>query len=110
MTVDANNISKWRQIITFDNVQVISNDLKFDDLGRIVEDYDLRGVEIFATSLSWMPFNLHENCNEKGRGCDNSGLLVDVMSLWANEYNFTWNIYKDLDGDWGLKPVSGKGF
>ena len=110
MTVDANNITKWRQIITFDNGQVISNDLKFDDFGIIIEDYDLQGAEISATSLSWSPFNRHENCNEEGWECDNSGLLVDVMSLWANKYNFTWDLYNDLDGDWGLKPVSGKNF
>lgn len=51
MTVDANNITKWRQIITFDNGQVINNDLKFDDFGIIIEDYDLQGAEISATSL-----------------------------------------------------------
>ena len=51
MTVDTNNITKWRQILTFGNDQVISNDLKFDDFGRIIEDYDLQGVEISATSL-----------------------------------------------------------
>ena len=32
------------------------------------------------------------------------------MSLWANKYNFTWDVYNDLDGDWGLKPVSGNDF
>ena len=65
---------------------------------------------IFEWSLSWSPFNRHENCNEDGWECDNSGLLVDVMSLWANKYNFTWDLYNDLDGDWGLKPVSGNDF
>jgi hypothetical protein len=30
-----------------------------------------------------------------------------MMSMWAREYNFTWDIYADIDGDWGLNPVSG---
>ena len=51
MTVDASNITKWRQILTFDNGQVISNDLEFDGFGIIIEDYDLQGAEISATSL-----------------------------------------------------------
>ena len=43
-----------------------------------------------------------------GRGCQNYGLLVDVMSIWAKEYNFTWDVYRDINNNWGLQPVSGK--
>ena len=73
----------------------------------MIEEYDLQGAEIMATSLTWAPFNSHENCNSDGKACNNFGLLVDVMSLWAKECNFTFDIYNDLDGNWGLKPVSG---
>ena len=52
MTVDAYNITKWRQMITFENSpKVIDNELRFDEFGRIIEDYDLQGAEIVATSL-----------------------------------------------------------
>ena len=33
---------------------------------------------------------------------------MDVMSIWAKEYNFTWDVYRDINNNWGLQPVSGK--
>ena len=65
------------------------------------------GVEIVCTGLTWSPYNIHDDCNDVGRNCTNSGLLADMMSMWAKEYNFTWDVYADINGDWGLKPVSG---
>ena len=46
MTFDeSTKLIKWRQILTMNNsTQVISNDLKFDDYGRIIEYYDLQGT------------------------------------------------------------------
>ena len=46
MTFDeSTKLIKWRQILTMNNsTQVISNDLKFDDYGRIIEYYDLQGI------------------------------------------------------------------
>ena len=64
-------------------------------------------VEIVCTGLTWSPYNIHDDCNDVGRNCTNSGLLADMMSMWAKEYNFTWDVYADINGDWGLKPVSG---
>ena len=43
MTFDDATIN-WKQILTLNNsTNVISNDLKFDDFGRIIEHYDLQG-------------------------------------------------------------------
>ena len=70
-------------------------------------EHPVPGIEIVCTGLTWSPYNIHSNCNEFGRNCTNSGLLADMMSMWAREYNFTWDIYADIDGDWGLNPVSG---
>ena len=61
--------------------------------------------EIVATSLSWMPFIGHSDCDENGRRCTNRGLLVDLMNTFAKQFNFTWDIYADLDNDWGLFPL-----
>ena len=46
MTFDeSTKLIKWRQILTMNNsTQVISNDLRFDDYGRIIEYYDLQGI------------------------------------------------------------------
>ena len=89
------------------STQVIINDLNFDKMGRIKEYYDLNGLEIVCTGLTWSPYNIHDNCNEFGRNCSNSGLLADMMDMWAREFNFTWDVYADIDGSWGLNPVSG---
>ena len=61
--------------------------------------------EIVATSLSWMPFIGHADCDENGRRCTNRGLLVDIMNTIAKGNNFTWDIYADVDNDWGLFPI-----
>lgn len=99
---------KWHFVITLKHSShVIVNDLIFDEQGRIIEKYDLQGHQIVATSLSWSPYIKNENCDESGRNCTNTGLLVDFMQIWARDFNFTWDIYADVDGDWGINPVSG---
>ena len=109
MTFDENKKIKWRQIMGLNNVsKLISNDLEFDRKGLLIEKYNLQGIQIVCTGLTWAPYNIHENCNENGRGCSNSGFLVDMIQIWAKEYNFTWDIYADVEGDWGLKPISGR--
>ena len=29
------------------------------------------------------------------------------MNIWARDYNFTWDVYRDENNDWGLFPKSG---
>ena len=106
---DGGTITKWMQIITMNySPQVIANELIFDNSGQIIEKYNLQGYEIVATGLSWAPYNIHNDCNELGRSCTNSGFLVDMMNIWSLQFNFTWDIYADVNGLWGEKPVSGK--
>ena len=50
---------------------------------------------------------INENCDKTGQNCKNSGIAADLMDSWARSYNFTWDIYADLDNDWGLFPVEG---
>ena len=60
-----------------------------------------------ATALSWEPFISIYDCNSFGENCNYHGLLVDLMDFWSKSLNFTWDIYKDTDGDWGSYPKSG---
>jgi hypothetical protein len=30
------------------------------------------------------------------------------MNFWARDFNFTWDVHDNINGDWGLKPKSGK--
>ena len=57
--------------------------------------------------MDYMPFSSHKHCNSIGRKCQNSGLLVDQMNVWAQDFNFTWDVMTGFDNDWGLRPKSG---
>ena len=65
-------------------------------------------MEIISHNLSWEPFVVIEDCDDDGLGCKSKGLLVDLMNVWANELNFTWQNRKDLDNNWGMFPDSGE--
>ena len=98
----------WYTVMTFyDSSQMIMNKISFGENGLAIEDYNLHGYEIVATSLDWMPFISHKYCNPNGRKCHNSGLLVDLMNSWAKDFNFTWDIMAGYGNDWGLQPKSG---
>ena len=98
----------WYTVMTFyDSSQMIMNKILFGEDGLAIENYNLNGYEIVATSLDWMPFISHKNCNPNGRKCHNSGLLVDQMNIWAKDFNFTWDIMAGYGSDWGLTPKSG---
>ena len=85
---------------------VIMNQIHFDENGIAMENYDMHGMEIVATSDNWQPFTKHSACDENGRNCENSGLLIDKMEIWCQKFNFTWDI-KTYKGDWGMFPKSG---
>ena len=103
------NSYKWYTIMTFnDNEQFIMNGISFDHLGKAIENYDMQGFEVVATGLSWKPSIAIENCDKTGRKCDIYGSIVDLTNNVAKQCNFTWDIYKDLDNDWGMFPVEGR--
>ena len=109
LTYDLNENYQWKQMITMNNSTLsIINDILFDEMGNMIENYNLQGYEIVVTSLSWAPYHSHKNCNDLGRNCENYGLLADLMNIWALDYNFTWDVYHDLNNDWGLNPKAGK--
>lgn len=98
---------KWHTFMTFHHSNdIIMNPIHFDENGFANEDYDMQGMEIVATSDNWQPYTEHKGCNDEGRNCENSGLLIDKMKIWSQKFNFTWDI-KTYKGDWGMFPRSG---
>ncbi len=104
-----NSPLKWFHFLTLQNSsQVVKNQVTFDDFGRIKKIHNLQGLQIIATALSWPPSIIVEDCNRFGRACKTKhGFLVDLMNIWSAQLNFTWDIYKDVNNDWGEKPKSG---
>ena len=108
-SIQSNNSFKWYTIMIFnDNEQFIMNEISFDLLGKAIENYDMQGFEVIGTGLSWKPSLAVENCDKTGRNCDIYGSISDLTNAIAKQYNFTWDIYKDIDNDWGMHPVEGR--
>ena len=89
----------WKRIIMVES-QLVMNSLRFDPNGMIKEEYDLQKIQIIPSGLTWNPYLKLENCDIHGRNCDKSGMLVDIFSSWADDYNFTWDVYNDQTGSW----------
>ena len=108
-SIESNKSFKWYTVMIFnDNEQFIMNEISFDLLGKAIENYDMQGFEVVGTGLSWKPSLAVENCNQTGRNCDIYGSIADLTNAVAKQHNFTWDIYKDLDNDWGMHPVEGR--
>ena len=67
----------------------------------------MQGIHLTATAMTWPPYIALQNCSENGEKCQKYGFLVEVMDTWAKELNFSWDIYKDINNEWGLNPISG---
>ena len=98
----------WHQIISLKTGTTI-NYLEFpEDSCKIIEAYDLHGLEITATSLTWAPYLKIDGCNEVGLHClRNEGYMIDIMDHLGAQYNFTYLSQKNVDNDWGMMPVNG---
>ena len=103
------NYSQWKQVLIFQNPnpKVIINDVKFDENGVAILNENLQKLELVPTTESWEPYVTISDCNSFGRNCSYKGMLVDYMNIWSKHLNFTWDLHKDITGDWGLKPKSG---
>ncbi len=86
---------------------VIENTLKFDSRGVIIENYDFNGYQLVFTSLTWAPYLTVSDCDNEGRNCNFYGFFGDMMDIYSTDFNFTWDIYADINNDWGLSPKSG---
>ena len=101
----------WYTIMTFNSDDhLIMNKMSFDHLGKAIENFDMHGYKLVATALPWKPSLAIENCDNTGRNCHKYGSIVDTMNTVAKNYNFTWDIYKDVNDIWGHFPIEGNLF
>ena len=109
-TIDAGSYkSMWERIITIrHNPQVIMNQLEFSSFGRIKPSYDLQGIHIKCSTLSWAPYLSLFDCNENdGKSCKSEGYLADLVDMMGSQQNFTWHCDAEPNNDWGTAPKSG---
>ena len=102
----------WNRVITLVNVkQVVTNKLNFNQFGHIVEDYDMQGMHIMSTTVSWPPYIfLNEECKVQKKyndKCKPYGFLVDALDAMAKMANFTWECHGDPLDNYGTTPLSG---
>ena len=97
---------KWKEVITLRTGYTI-NQLKFVNGSlKVKEEYDLNGLKVRATSLTWAPFLTIDDCNDEGLECAQYyGYLKDYMDAMATELNFTYDTYKDL-GCFAISPFN----
>ena len=95
----------WYQILSL-NSGVIADDLTFEGNSlKIGVSFDLKGLEVTSTSLSWYPFYTIDGCNNVGKECTPSyGYLVDYLDIIAKNFNFTYSEHRNVDNNWGLVP------
>ena len=100
---------EWRQFITLKhNPQVVSNEVHFQQSGRIIEKYDMQGLHVKCSTLSWAPYLSLYDCNEEtGKDCKSTGYIADIMNLLGSSQNFTWHCDAEPNNDWGVTPKSG---
>ena len=98
----------WYQVISLKSGTAVSELNFYPNSRRIIESYNLQGLQITSTSLTWAPFYTIDDCNEYGLQCKTTnGYLNDYMNLLAVRFNFTYVSHKDLDNDWGTIPKAG---
>ena len=101
-------ILSWHYTISLKSGSVM-NELTFAEGSlRIMEEFDLHGLEITSTSLTHAPYLTIDDCDALGHKCKkNYGYLIDYMDMLAAKFNFTYTSTKDVNDDWGMQPKSG---
>ena len=91
----------WYQIISIQSGTAITS-LKFArNTTRIMETFDLQGLQITSTSLTWAPYLTIDDCDEDGLNCaKNYGFMMDIMDNLAIRFNFTFLSQKNVDNKW----------
>ena len=102
----------FNRVLTLENVfQVIVNGVKFNDFGHMKEDYNLQGLKILSTTVSWPPYiYLNEECKQQKfdpNACKPFGHLVDVINAISRVTNLTWECHADPFDNYGTAPISG---
>ena len=92
---------KWYQMISLRSGSALNQLYFHDNSSKILETYDMNGLEIKSSALTWAPYLTIEDCNEYGLECTkNYGYLIDLMDKLATRFNFTFISQKNLNGSW----------
>ena len=100
--------TSWYQVITLETGSVMEELTFADNSYLILESYNLQGLQIRSTTLTWAPFLTINDCNKMGLECrTNYGYLKDYMDLLALKFNFTYISHRNTENDWGVIPKEG---
>ena len=98
----------WYHVISTSSGNVMASLTFVNASLKIRKSFDLAGLQVTSTTLTWAPFLTINDCNHLGLECDaNHGYLRDYFDLLGRWFNFTVVYHKDQDDDWGLLPKSG---
>ncbi|TRY77800.1 hypothetical protein TCAL_16718 [Tigriopus californicus] len=75
--------------------------LKLEENGKIIEDYNLQGMDIMSQSVDWFPYTMFESDGHS------YGYLVDLANSCANMFNFTLRSIVEPNDDWGMQSQFG---
>ena len=110
IAMPTSNLSEltWHQIISIKSGTTIAS-LKFvRNTYRIMETFDLQGLQITSTSLTWAPYLTIDDCDEKGLNCaKNYGYMIDFMDNLAIKFNFTYLSQKNVKNKWHETGTNG---
>ena len=91
----------WHQMISLRSGSALKQLKFFENSSKIVETYDMNGLEITSSSLTWAPYLTIDDCNEHGLECvKNYGYLIDLMDRLALQFNFTYISQKNMNNSW----------
>ena len=96
----------YKQVISIKHAsRAIVEDFQMNELGQVIEKYNLQGLKLYGTTLSWAPTIMIENCDSKGKNCETRGLYRDLMDAMSKVLNFTWECHKEVNNNWGVSPI-----
>ena len=102
------NITEYKNILSLSNsTKTLVQDLKLNKNNQIIQNYNLEGIKLYSKTLTWAPYFVINDCDEKGKNCEFEGLLKDYMDAMGRILNFTWTSHAPPDGNWGVRPISG---
>ena len=100
----------WQKIMSLKSGVAINKLVFGENSSRIIESFDLQGLQITSTSLteSTKSYLTIDGCNEFGLQCDkNYGYLIDIMDDLAFHFNFTYLSQRNVDNEWGSFGING---
>ena len=105
--VNNNGTITWKRIISLKSGNILDALIFANDSLRIIETFDMQGLEIRSTSLTWAPYLTLEDCDNDGLNCKkNYGYLHDYMEKLADMFNFTFSSQQNVDNHWGISSDS----